>query len=167
MTINPGELLPESEFFVMGQNGPEVNSTASIFEGRRVALFGLPGAYTPICHVEHLPGIVSLCETLKQNGIDTVACTAVNDVFVLDRWANELGAQGNVLMLADGNADFALRTGLAIDLSMYGLGFRSNRYAMLVANGRVRSLDVEDIFSHHKKSSAASFCKTVEQAAVA
>lgn len=158
MTVKEGERLPDAAFVVMGDDGPDLRFTREIFDGRTVALFGLPGAYTPICDREHLPGIVALHGSLKQQGIDTVACTAVNDVFVLDRWASDHGAQGNILMLADGNAAFATRSGLALDLTKYGLGIRSNRYAMVVERGRVALLAVEDEFMELKKSSAASLC---------
>jgi glutaredoxin/glutathione-dependent peroxiredoxin len=166
MTMKPGDRLPETAFVVMGASGPEVRTTSDVFHGRRVALFGVPGAYTPVCHAEHLPGIVSLCGTLHQHGIDTVACTSVNDIFVLDRWARELGAVEKVLMLSDGNADFAIKSGLAVDLRKFGLGYRSNRYAMLVANATVRLLNVEDVLMRHDKSSAANMCSTMEHAAV-
>ncbi len=166
MTVKEGDLLPEAAFVVMGPNGPDLKSTHDIFDGRRVALFGLPGAYTPICHREHLPGIVALHGTLTRHGIDTVACTAVNDVFVLERWAADHGAQEKILMLADGNAVFAVRSGLTIDLSQYGLGIRSNRYAMVVADGRVAMLSVEDGVMTHDKSSAASLCEWMDHAQV-
>jgi peroxiredoxin len=166
MTVKEGSMLPEAVFVVMGPEGPKLKSTREIFDGRRVALFGLPGAYTPICHREHLPGIVALRETLTRHGIDTVACTAVNDVFVLERWAADHDAQGKILMLADGNAVFATRAGLTIDLSEYGLGIRSNRYAMVVASGRVVMLSLEEAFMTHKKSSAAALCERMERAPV-
>jgi peroxiredoxin len=154
MTVREGEQLPDVDFIVMGQDGPEAKSTSDIFDGRNVALFGLPGAYTPICHASHLPGIVALQSSIRQHGIDIVACTAVNDVFVMDRWARELGALGKVLMLADGNGDFAHHCGLAVDLSRLGLGWRSNRYAMVVLNRTVKVISVEDVLTEHNKSSA-------------
>lgn len=163
MTVRQGELLPDANFVVMGSSGPEVKTTTEIFEGKRVALFGLPGAYTPICHKEHLPGIVALHDTLRKNGIDVIACTAVNDVFVLNRWARDHKARSKVLMLADGNGDFAIKSGLAVDLSEFGLGIRSNRYAMFVADRLVSLLSVEDVLSDHDKSSAASLCGMMER----
>ncbi len=162
MTVKAGDRLPDAAFVVMGSNGPDLKSTREIFDGQTVALFGLPGAYTPICDREHLPGIVALHSSLKEQGIDTVACTAVNDVFVLERWASDHGAQGSILMLADGNAAFATRSGLALDLTEYGLGIRSNRYAMVVDGGRVTLLAVEDAFMDHQKSSAASLCDQLD-----
>lgn len=163
MTVRQGEQLPDANFVVMGASGPEVKTTTDIFDGKRVALFGLPGAYTPICHKEHLPGIVALHDSLRQNGIDIIACTAVNDVFVLNRWARDHNARGKVLMLADGNGDFAIKSGLAVDLSEFGLGIRSNRYAMFVADRQVSLLSVEDVLSNHDKSSAASLCGMMER----
>jgi peroxiredoxin len=163
MVIKVGDQLPEAVFTVMGAQGPEVKSTADIFSGRAVALFALPGAYTPVCHRQHLPGIVAMADQLKKRGIDTVACTAVNDVFVLDRWAEEHGSNGNIIMLADGNAEFALKTGLAVDLSRFGLGIRSNRYVMLVGNGVVKLLSVEDLLMNHEKSSARTLCELMDK----
>jgi peroxiredoxin len=165
MTLKEGDMVPDAVFVVMGPSGPELKSTREIFDGRRVALFGLPGAYTPICHREHLPGIVALHDSLTRHGIDTVACTSVNDVFVLERWAVDHDAQGKIMMLADGNAAFAMRSGLTIDLSQYGLGIRSNRYAMVVMNGRVAMLDIENEFMTHQKASAASLCERMERVA--
>jgi peroxiredoxin len=163
--IREGQTLPEATFVVMEKLGPELKSTRDIFAGRRVALFGLPGAYTPVCNKEHLPGIVALHDTLRQHGIDTVACTAVNDVFVLSRWARDHGAKGKVMMLADGNADFATKSGLAVDLTQFGLGIRSNRYAMLVADGTVTMLNVESVLSKHDQSSAATLCARMSETA--
>lgn len=156
--IAEGERLPDAAFTVMGASGPEVKPTAEIFSGYSVALFALPGAYTPVCHREHLPGIVALCDTLIASGVDIVACTSVNDVFVLDRWGRDHDSKGKVLMLADGNAEFALKTGLAIDLSKFGLGIRSNRYVMLVSDGVVKLLNVEESLMNHDKSSAKNLC---------
>ncbi len=161
--IKEGDRLPDTSFVVMESGVPEVKSTRAIFEGRRVALFGLPGAYTPVCHKEHLPGIVSLSDKLKGLGIDLVACTSVNDVFVLDRWSKDHGARGKVRMLADGSAEFAIKTGLAVDLSEFGLGVRSSRYAMIVADGALSLLSVEDTLSDHAKSSATFLCTAIEE----
>lgn len=160
--IKEGERLPDASFVVMEAEGAIQRTTKDIFEGRRVALFGLPGAYTPVCHKEHLPGIASLYGALRDGGIETVACTSVNDVFVLDRWARDHKVQKKIVMLADGNADFAVKTGLAVDLSEFGLGIRANRYAMIVCDGTVEVLDVEDTISDHDKSSAASLCARLE-----
>ncbi len=160
--IGEGETIPAATFVVMTPAGPEITPAEKIFSGRRVALFGLPGAFTPVCHKEHLPGIVALYDNLRKFGIEVVACTAVNDIFVLHRWARDLGAQRKITMLADGNADFAMQTGLAVDLSEFGLGVRSNRYAMIVYDGKVASLAVEEMLSDHQKSAAAAVCETLE-----
>jgi peroxiredoxin len=160
--IKEGERLPDASFVIMESQGARMCATKDIFEGRKVALFGLPGAYTPVCHKEHLPGIAALFDSLIGGGIDVVACTAVNDIFVLHRWARDHGVQRKVMMLADGNADFAVKAGLAIDLSEFGLGIRTNRYAMIVSNGVVKALGVEDTISDHDKSSAASLCAKME-----
>jgi peroxiredoxin len=161
MMIRVGDQLPDAFFTVMGPEGPQARSTAEIFHGRAVALFAVLGAYTPTCHTQHLPGIVAMSGEMMRMGIDTVACAAVNDIYVLDRWANEHGGAGRVLMLADGNAEFALKTGLALDLRGFGAGIRSMRYVMLVANGAVRLLSVEDVVTDHDKSSAATLCSMV------
>ena len=166
MTIKAGEQIPNAVFTVMGPEGPEPRSTADIFHGRAVALFAVTGAYTPTCHKQHLPGIIALSDEIKRMGIDTVACASVNDIFVLDHWANEHGGAGKVLMLADGNAEFALKTGLSIDLTPFGLGVRSMRYVMLAANGAVKLLSVEEVLTDHDKSSAATLCSLVGSGAV-
>lgn len=160
--IKEGERLPDTSFVVMDATGAKMYSTQEVFGGRKVALFGLPGAYTPVCHKEHLPGIAALHDSLIGAGIDTVACTAVNDVFVLHRWARDHGVHRKVLMLADGNAEFAMKTGLAVDLSEFGLGIRTNRFAMIVSDGKVDVLGLEETISDHDKSSAASLCAALE-----
>lgn len=156
--IKEGERLPDASFVVMERGRALIKTTEDVFKGRRVALFGLPGAFTPVCHREHLPGIVSLADTLLEKGMDIIACTAVNDVFVLERWARDHRAQSKITMLADGNADFARKAGLAVDLSEFGLGIRSNRYAMVAVNGSVELLSVEEALSDHNRSSASALC---------
>jgi len=160
--IKEGERLPDASFVVMEPTGATPRSTHEVFDRRKVALFGLPGAYTPVCHKEHLPGIAALYDEIRSAGVDTVACTAVNDVFVLNRWASEHGVQHKIIMLADGNADFAVKTGLAVDLSEFGLGVRTNRFAMIVSDGVVKLLDVEETLSDHARSSAASLCTKLQ-----
>lgn len=163
MAIQVGDKLPDATFTVMGAEGPETKSTADVFAGRKVALFAVPGAYTPTCHQQHMPGFVERIDELKGKGIDTVACTAVNDVFVLSHWAKDTGADGKVMMLADGSADFAQKLGLEIDLIERGLGVRSKRYAMLVDDGTVKVLNVEDAPPSHDVSSAATLCSAIDQ----
>jgi peroxiredoxin len=127
----------------MAEKGPEPRTTEQIFAGKRVALVGVPGAFTPVCGQRHLPGFLANAGKLKARGIDDIAVTAVNDVFVMDAWAKSAGAGGKIIFLADGNGDFARALGLSADLSAAGLGVRSQRYSMIVENGLVRQLNVE------------------------
>lgn len=142
MTISVGDKLPSATLVKATADGPDQVSTDDFFAGRTVALFAVPGAYTPTCSAKHLPGFVGQAEALKAKGVDEIACTSVNDAFVLAAWAKANDAQG-VTMLADGNADFARALGLDIDSSRFGMGTRSSRYAMLVEDGTVRQLFVE------------------------
>jgi peroxiredoxin len=158
MTINVGDRLPDATFITMSAEGPKPMKTSEVFSGRKVALFAVPGAYTPTCSRQHLPGYVQKYDELKSKGFDTVACTAVNDIFVLTAWAKDSGAEGKILMLADGSAEFARKIGLDVDLTARGLGVRSRRYSMIVEDGVVKSLNVEEVPSNHDKSSAALLC---------
>lgn len=163
MTIKVGDKIPDGKFTVMGPDGPAARTTAEVFKGRKVAIFAVPGAYTPTCHKNHMPGFVDRAAELKAKGIDAIACTAVNDVFVLNNWAKDTGADGKIEMLADGSADFAKAIGLDIDLSGFGLGVRSKRYAMLVDDGVVKVLNVEDSPPAHDKSSAETMCSMIDR----
>ncbi len=163
MSIKVGDTLPEASFTVMGADGPKPMTTAEVFGGKKVALFAVPGAYTPTCHKMHMPGFVERATELKAKGCDTIACTAVNDVFVLTNWAKDTGAEGKILMLADGSADFAKKLGLEIDLTARGLGVRSKRYAMMIENGIVKVLNVEDAPPQVDKSSAATLCSAIDR----
>lgn len=158
MTIKIGERLPDATFTVMGPDGPKPVKTSDVFAGKKVALFAVPGAYTPTCHHKHLPGFLTHLNELASKGVDTIACTAVNDIFVLDYWAKDTGAMDKIVMLADGSAAFATAIGLDVDLSARGMGIRSKRYAMLVDDGVVEVLNVEDVPSEHNKSSAEALC---------
>jgi len=159
MTIKVGDKLPDSTFMTMGPDGaPKPMKTADVFGGKKVALFAVPGAYTPTCHGQHMPGFVARYDDFKSKGFDTVACTSVNDIFVLTNWAKDSKADGKILMLADGSADFAKKIGLDIDLGGRGLGVRSKRYSMIVEDGVVKALNVEDAPPSHDKSSAAALC---------
>ncbi len=144
MTIKVGDRLPEVTFQVMGDNGPEAITTRDYFGGRKVVLFAIPGAFTPTCQARHIPSYLESLDRLKEKGVDAVACTAVNDVFVLDAQAEAAGARGRIDFLADGNGEFARALGLNIDLSAAGLGERSTRYAMIVEDGQVKALFVEE-----------------------
>lgn len=165
MTIKVGDRLPDAKFVTMGPEGPKTLTTAEVFAGKKVALFAVPGAYTPTCHKQHMPGFVERIGEMKAKGIDAVACTAVNDVFVMDSWAKDTGAEGKVLMLTDDGARFAKAIGLDIDLNGpgIGLGIRSKRYSMLVDDGVVKSLNVDEAPPAHDLSSAATLCSIIDR----
>jgi glutaredoxin/glutathione-dependent peroxiredoxin len=163
MAIKVGEKLPEAGFMVMTAEGPAQKTTGEVFAGKKVALFAVPGAYTPTCQQQHVPGFVARVDELKGKGIDVIACTAVNDIFVLTQFAKDTGAAGKILMLADGNGEFAKKLGLDFDGSGFGLGVRSKRYAMLVEDGVVKVLNVEDLPPEHDKSSAATLCSAIDR----
>lgn len=144
MTISTGETLPETQLTLATLDGPKPVSAAEYFAGKKTALFAVPGAFTPTCSARHLPGFVEKAEDLKAKGIDQIACVSVNDAFVMAAWAESAGATGTVDMLADGNGDFASAVGLDMDASKFGMGKRSQRYAMIVDDGKVTGLFVED-----------------------
>jgi glutaredoxin/glutathione-dependent peroxiredoxin len=144
MSISIGDNLPDATFRVLGPDGIEKLTTAEVFGGKKVVLFAVPGAFTPTCHLKHLPGFIANAEVFKQKGVDSVVCVAVNDPFVLDAWSKSSGGQGKVLFLSDGNGEFTKAIGLDFDGSGIGLGTRSKRYAMLVEDGVVTALNVED-----------------------
>ncbi|MEM9027752.1 MAG: peroxiredoxin [Pseudomonadota bacterium] len=162
MALQVGDKLPEATFMTMSDEGPKPVTTSEFFGGRKVALFAVPGAYTPTCHQQHMPGFVERVGELADKGVAAVACTAVNDVFVLTNWAKDTGAEGKIAMLADGSADFAKKAGLDLDLTERGLGVRSKRYAMLVDDGVVRVLNVEDAPPNHDVSSAETLCSRID-----
>jgi peroxiredoxin len=143
MTIQVGERVPGATLTKMTENGPEQVDSASFFAGKRVAIFSVPGAFTPTCSAKHLPGFVEKADALKAKGIDEIACTAVNDAFVMGAWGKSAGVEGKVTMLADGNADFAKAVGLTMDGSRFGMGTRGQRYSMIVNDGVVEQLNVE------------------------
>lgn len=144
MSIGVGDRLPEATFRVLGSEGLEKLTTSGVFAGKKVVLFAVPGAFTPTCHLKHLPGFVDKADAFKKKGVHTVACVAVNDPFVLDAWSKAAGGRGKVLFLSDGNCEFTKAIGLDFDGSGIGLGTRSKRYAMLVDDGLVKVLKVED-----------------------
>ena len=159
MAISIGDRLPEATFTLMGGEGPDQKTTADIFGGKKVVLFAVPGAFTPTCSKQHLPGFVENADKIKAHGIDTIACISVNDVFVMDAWGKSAGADGKVMMLADGSANFAKKIGLEMDLSERGLGVRSKRYAMIVEDGVVKTLEIEDAPGSAEKSGAEAIAK--------
>ena len=157
--IKVGDRLPDSTFMTTGADGaPKPMKTNEVFGGKRVALFAVPGAYTPTCHKQHMAGFVQNYDQLKSKKFDVVACTAVNDVFVLTSWAKDSKADGKILMLADGSAEFAKKVGLENDLTARGMGMRSKRYSMIVEDGVVKSLNIDEVGGTHDKSSAATLC---------
>ena len=143
MTIKVGDKVPEGMMTVMGAEGPAGISTADIFEGKKVVLFAVPGAFTPTCSMAHLPGFVVHVDAIKAKGVDTVACMSVNDVFVMDAWGKAANAE-HLMMLADGNGDFTKALDLVLDASVYGMGARSKRFAMIVDDGVVSLLNIDE-----------------------
>jgi len=143
MTIQVGDKIPSAALKQMTPEGPKDITTDELFGGKKVALFAVPGAFTPACSQRHLPGYVEKAADIKAKGVDEIVCVAVNDVFVMTAWGKEQRAEGKVRMLADGSGDFARALGLDLDLSNNGLGTRSKRYSMLVDDGVVKSLNVE------------------------
>lgn len=143
MTIAKGDTLPQTTFATMTENGPEQIDSKDYFAGRKIALFSVPGAFTPTCSAKHLPGFLEKAEELKAKGIDEIACTAVNDPFVLGAWSKSADADGKIKMLADGNGAFAKAVGLEMDGSKFGLGTRGQRFSMIVNDGVIEQLNVE------------------------
>jgi peroxiredoxin len=143
MTISVGDRLPSTTFVKATESGPEQVASDDFFKGRKVALFSVPGAFTPTCSAKHLPGYLEKADELKAKGIDEVACTAVNDAFVMGAWSKANDAAGKVTMLADGNGQFAKAVGLEMDGSGFGMGTRGQRYSMIVDDGVVEQLNIE------------------------
>ncbi len=143
MTIKVGDAIPSMTLTEATANGPKEVSTDSIFKGKKVVLFAVPGAFTPTCSAKHMPSFVQNIDRLKAKGVDTVACVAVNDAFVMNAWAKDQGSAGKVVMLADGSGKFTKALGLELDLNARGLGTRSQRYALVAEDGKVTHLGVE------------------------
>lgn len=144
MAIKVGDRLPEAKFRVMTAEGPGWKTTDEVFKGKKVVLFAVPGAFTPTCHKNHMPGFVTNFDKIKAKGIDGIFVTSVNDIFVMTEWGKASGAAGKVDVLADGAAEFAKAIGLDNDMSAGGMGVRSKRYAMVVEDGVVKTLNIED-----------------------
>jgi peroxiredoxin len=142
--IKVGDKIPAVSIGTMGAQGPAEVKTEEFFKGKKVVLFGLPGAFTPTCSAKHLPGFIAHAADLKKKGVDAVACISVNDPFVMDAWGKSLHAEGKVTMLADGSAAFAKAAGLELDLTGRGMGMRSKRYSMVVDNGVVKNIHIEE-----------------------
>ena len=143
MTIKVGDKLPSITLKYMNKDGMQTATTDDLFKGKKAVLFGLPGAFTPTCSAKHLPGFVTHADELKKKGVEVIACLSVNDAFVMDAWGKAQNAGEKVLMLADGNADFAKATGLTMDGTGYGMGLRTSRWAMVLEDGKVKTLNVE------------------------
>ena len=143
MSIKVGERMPEGSFSVMTSDGPATMSTEELFAGDKVVLFAVPGAFTPTCSMQHLPGYVENAEAILRKGVDTIGCISVNDVFVMDAWGKDIGSGDKVVMLADGNATYTQALGLELDASGFGMGTRSQRFAIVIDDGVVSQLHVE------------------------
>jgi peroxiredoxin len=143
MAIQEGERIPAATLKHKTAEGIEDISTDELFSGKKVVLFALPGAFTPTCSAKHLPGFVASAGDLKSKGVDTIACLSVNDAFVMEAWGRDQNVGDNVLMLADGNGDFSKAIGLDLDASGFGMGLRSQRYAMIVDDGVVKKLNID------------------------
>jgi glutaredoxin/glutathione-dependent peroxiredoxin len=143
MTIKVGDRMPAGTLKHMTKDGPQNLSTEQLFKGKTVVLFSVPGAFTPTCDAKHLPGFVEQAPAIKTKGVDTIACMAVNDVFVMNAWGKHSNVGDNVLMLADGNGDYAKALGLELDASGFGMGLRGKRFAIVVKDGMVKELNIE------------------------
>jgi peroxiredoxin len=144
MPIKVGDKLPNTTFRVMTAEGPKPKTTDEVFKGKKVALFAVPGAFTPTCSNLHMPSFLNNIDAFKAKGIDTVAVTAVNDAFVMKAWADKTGGDGKIDFLADGSAEFAKGIDMTLDASGNGLGIRSKRYSMLVEDGVVKKINIEE-----------------------
>ena len=143
MTIKAGDRMPSGTLKTMTKEGPKDLSTDELFKGKKVVLFSVPGAFTPTCDAKHLPGFVQLAEQLKAKGVDTLACMAVNDVFVMNAWGKSSNVGDKILMLADGNGDYAKALGLELDGTKFGMGTRGQRFSVLVDNGVAKQVNIE------------------------
>ena len=140
-----GDKVPSATLRMLGPEGPKAVTTEELFApGKKVVAFALPGAFTPTCSAKHVPGFVAEADKLKAKGVDTIACISVNDAFVMGAWGRDQKTAGKIRMMADGSADFANATGLTLDLNLRGMGLRSNRYSMLVVDGVVKTLNIEE-----------------------
>jgi peroxiredoxin len=143
MTIKAGDRMPSGKLKTMTADGPKDLSTDDLFKGKKVVLFSVPGAFTPTCDAKHLPGFIQNFEALKAKGVDTIACMAVNDVFVMNAWGKHSNVGDKVLMLADGNGDYARALGLELDARGFGMGTRGQRFAIIVDDGVAKAVNVE------------------------
>src|SRR5262245_16008055 len=161
MTIQVGDKIPSSTLKEMSPEGPKDITTDELFRGKKVALFAVPGAFTPACSQRHLPGYVDKAAELKAKGVDTIACVAVNDVFVMGAWGKDQSCGDKVTMLADGSGEFTRAMGMELDMRSRGLGVRSQRYSMLVEDGTVKSLNLESQPGQVEASGADAMLKAL------
>lgn len=159
--IQVGDVIPDATFYVMTADGPAPRTSDEIFPDRKIVLVAVPGAFTPTCSMNHLPGFIENAEAIKAKGVDEIVVTGVNDVFVMGAWAKQTGGEGKVTFLADGSAKFAQALGLTLDLVDRGLGTRSQRYSMIVEDGVVKSLVVEPNPVEADKASAENVLKAL------
>jgi peroxiredoxin len=143
MTVKVGDTVPSATFTTFGPDGPRPVTSDELFKGKTVALFAVPGAFTPTCSAKHVPGFKAHAAEIKAKGVDTIACLSVNDVFVMKAWGEDQGVGDDILMLADGNGDFTKAVGLDMDASRFGMGPRSQRYSLIAKDGVVKELNVE------------------------
>lgn len=144
MTIKTGDRVPSITLMQMKCGAPQPVKTDDLFRGKKIALFALPGAFTPTCSAKHLPGYLQHADDLRSKGVDAIACVSVNDAFVMGAWGESQNAGDRVMMLADGNGDFTRALGLEMDATKYGMGMRSQRFSMLIDDGVVKTLNVEE-----------------------
>lgn len=161
MTIKVGDSMPEGTLMTMTAEGPKPVPSAELFKGKKVVLFGLPGAFTPTCSAKHLPGFIQNAGALKAKGVDTIACMSVNDAFVMGAWGKDQGAGDKVMMLADGSADYAKSLGLQLDLTARGMGMRATRFSLLVDDGVVKAINIEEAPGEAKLSGAETMLTQV------
>ena len=159
MTISVGDKLPSVKMMRWGAQGPEAVMSEDIFAGKKVAFFGVPGAFTPTCSAKHVPGFVQHADALKAKGVDAIVCTSVNDVFVMNAWSKDQNCGDKVVMVADGDGEFTKAAGLELDLTGKGLGLRNQRFAMLVDDGVVKSIEIDPAGTFEKTSAEALLAK--------
>jgi glutaredoxin/glutathione-dependent peroxiredoxin len=160
VTITVGDRIPETTLFVPGDGGPQARTTDEIFSGRKIVLVGMPGAFTPTCHRNHLPGFVENRDVILEKGVDEIVVLTTNDAFVMGAWAEQSGAKDRILFVSDGNADFVRKAGLDFDGTARGMGTRAKRFAMIVDDGVVTSIALED---QPGQASASSAARILEQ----
>ncbi len=159
MPIKPGDKVPAATLYEMGQDGPVAISTNDLFKARTVVVFGVPGAFTPTCSTQHLPGFIALFDQFKTKGVNEIVCLSVNDAFVMAAWGKAQNASGTVRMIADGSAELTKKMGLELDLSGMGLGMRCERFAMVVVDGTLKSIDIEAPGAFEVSSAAAQLSR--------